>query len=176
MLYFFVRELVVQAERKVGPSTAPDLGNANVGIHVYEVETYCVAVRFFISCRKSREKRKKGEVMIYSTQMEAAKKGILTPEMRTVAKKENLSPDVIMERVAKGTIAIPANKNHTSLSAEGVGEGLRTKINVNLGVSGDCADYEEEFEKSKALIKIRRTSHYGSQQLRKNQHLSPTVD
>jgi phosphomethylpyrimidine synthase len=104
--------------------------------------------------------------MIYSTQMEAAKKGILTPEMRTVAKKENLSPDVIMERVAKGTIAIPANKNHTSLSAEGVGEGLRTKINVNLGVSGDCADYEEEFEKVKLSLKygaqaIMDLSNYG---------------
>ena len=70
----------------------------------------------------------------YKTQMEAAKKGIVTPEMETVAKKENFDVNVIMERVAKGTVAIPANINHKSLSAEGIGEGLKTKINVNLGI------------------------------------------
>ena len=54
----------------------------------------------------------------YATQMDAAKRGIVTPEIETVAKKENRPVEFIMERVAKGTIAIPANINHKSLSAE----------------------------------------------------------
>ena len=77
----------------------------------------------------------------YKTQMEAAKRGIITPEMKTVAEKENVSDDIIMKKVAAGTVAIPCNVNHKSISAEGIGEGLRTKINVNLGISGDCIDY-----------------------------------
>ena len=67
----------------------------------------------------------------YATQMDAAKRGIVTPEIETVAKKENRPVEFIMERVAKGTIAIPANINHKSLSAEAVGDGTRVKINVN---------------------------------------------
>ena len=58
----------------------------------------------------------------YATQMDAAKRGIVTPEIETVAKKENRPVEFIMERVAKGTIAIPANINHKSLSAEAVGD------------------------------------------------------
>ena len=102
----------------------------------------------------------------YRTQMEAAKTGIITPEMETVAAKEKTSPDVIRERVARGSVAIPANVGHASLSAEGVGEGLRTKINVNLGVSGDCKDYSLEMEKVKTALKfgaeaIMDLSNYG---------------
>ena len=102
----------------------------------------------------------------YKTQMEAAKKGIVTPEMETVAKKENLDVNVIMERVAKGTIAIPANINHKSLSAEGIGEGLKTKINVNLGISGDAKNYDLEMQKVDMSIKfgaeaIMDLSNYG---------------
>ena len=78
----------------------------------------------------------------YFTQMEAAKKGIITPEMKTVAEKEFLEAETIRERVALGQIAIPANVRHTSLCAEGIGKGLRTKINVNLGISGDANNYE----------------------------------
>ena len=88
----------------------------------------------------------------YRTQMEAAKKGIITPEMKTVAEKERLDVEVIRERVAKGSICIPANILHKSLSAEGIGEGLRTKINVNLGISGDCKDYSVEMQKVKMAV------------------------
>ena len=73
----------------------------------------------------------------YKTQMEAAKKGIITPEMETVAKKEYKTPEEIRECVSRGSICIPCNINHKNISAEGIGEGLRTKINVNLGISGD---------------------------------------
>ena len=88
----------------------------------------------------------------YATQMDAAKRGIVTPEIETVARKENRPVEFIMERVAKGTIAIPANINHKSLSAEAVGDGTRVKINVNLGISGDCKDYEMELRKVRMAI------------------------
>lgn len=104
--------------------------------------------------------------MKYKTQMEAAKNGIITKEMEIVANKERMNPELLRERVAKGTIAIPANILHTSLNPEGIGEGLKTKINVNLGVSGDCADYDKEFEKVKLSIEygveaIMDLSNYG---------------
>ena len=102
----------------------------------------------------------------YATQMDAAKRGIVTPEIETVAKKENRPVEFIMERVAKGTIAIPANINHKSLSAEAVGDGTRVKINVNLGISGDCKDYEMEMRKVRMAIdmgaeSIMDLSNYG---------------
>ncbi len=91
----------------------------------------------------------------YATQMDAAKKGIITPEMETVAKKESLSAEIIRERVALGTVAIPANINHKNLSAEGVGQGLKTKINVNLGISKDCADFSQEMAKVQMAIDFK---------------------
>lgn len=104
--------------------------------------------------------------MKYHTQMEAAKLGIITPQMETVAKKENREPEWIRERVANGTIAIPANINHKSLSPEGLGDGLKTKINVNLGISGDSVDYTREMEKVKMALSfgaeaIMDLSNYG---------------
>ncbi len=92
--------------------------------------------------------------MDYKTQMEAAKKGIITEQMKIVAKKEGMEAKKLMELVATGKVAIPANINHTALSPEGIGQGLKTKINVNLGVSGDCADYTNEFEKVKLSIEF----------------------
>ena len=90
----------------------------------------------------------------YATQMEAAKKGIITPEMKTVAEKEYTDPEMIRARVALGQIAIPANINHKSLCAEGIGKGLRTKINVNLGISGDAKNYEVELDKVRMALKF----------------------
>lgn len=83
----------------------------------------------------------------YATQMEAAKKGIVTREMEIVAAKEQMDVEHLRELVACGQVAIPCNIYHKSLSPEGIGTGLRTKINVNLGVSGDCRDYTMEMEK-----------------------------
>ena len=102
----------------------------------------------------------------YATQMDAAKRGIVTPEIETVARKENRPVEFIMERVAKGTIAIPANINQKSLSAEAVGDGTHVKINVNLGISGDCKDYEMELRKVRMAIdmgaeSIMDLSNYG---------------
>ncbi len=88
------------------------------------------------------------------TQIDAARAGICTPEMKAVAAKEYKTPEEICDAVAKGTIAIPANINHTTLDPEGVGEGLRTKVNVNLGISGDLMDEEMEFEKARIAIEL----------------------
>ncbi len=90
----------------------------------------------------------------YKTQMEAARKGIVTKEMETVAKKERMEPEKLRGLIADGRAAIPANIRHTALSPEGVGTGLRTKINVNLGVSGDCRDYEMEMRKADLAIRF----------------------
>ena len=93
--------------------------------------------------------------MEYSTQMDAAKKGIITKEMEIVAEKENRDVEYIRAKVAEGKIAIPANKNHKALSPEGVGEGLRTKINVNLGISKDCPESEPELEKVRVALEMK---------------------
>ena len=104
--------------------------------------------------------------MSYRTQMDAAKQGIITKQMEIVAQKEHLDPEVIRQRVAAGTVVIPANIRHTSLSPEGIGQGLKTKINVNLGISGDSVDYEREMEKVRLSLKfgaeaIMDLSNYG---------------
>ncbi|MGI5932277.1 MAG: phosphomethylpyrimidine synthase ThiC [Eubacterium sp.] len=83
----------------------------------------------------------------YTTQMDAARKGIITPQMETVARKEYMEPEKLRELVAEGKVAIPANIHHISLNPEGVGSMLRTKINVNLGISRDCKDYDAEMKK-----------------------------
>ncbi len=93
--------------------------------------------------------------MNYTTQMDAAKKGIITKEMEAVAGKENLTPEEVRTLVAKGSVAIPANKLHSSLSPEGVGEKMKTKINVNLGISRDCVDYELEMEKVQLALDMK---------------------
>ncbi|MCT4598259.1 MAG: phosphomethylpyrimidine synthase ThiC [Vallitalea sp.] len=105
----------------------------------------------------------------YTTQMDAARKGIITKEMEVVAKKENIDVEVLCSKIAKGTVVIPANKNHTSINPEGVGEGLRTKINVNLGISKDSYDLDREIEKVQTAIdmnveSIMDLSNYGKTQ------------
>ena len=102
----------------------------------------------------------------YKTQMEAAKLGIITPEMETVAKKEYISAEELRELVARGEVAIPCNINHKSISPEGIGSRMRTKINVNLGISGDVKDYEIEMKKVDMAISfgaeaIMDLSNYG---------------
>lgn len=90
----------------------------------------------------------------YTTQMDAARKGIVTKEMEIVAKKENMSTEELMDLVARGQVAIPANVNHTCIDPEGVGSMLRTKINVNLGVSRDCKDYDIEMKKVMSAVEL----------------------
>lgn len=89
------------------------------------------------------------------TQLEAAKQGIITEEMRQVAEDEHIDAEKIREGVEAGHIVIPANKNHRFLHAYGIGEGLRTKMNVNLGVSKDCHDYSVEQEKARLAWRMK---------------------
>ena len=81
------------------------------------------------------------------TQMELARKGIETPEMQTVCEYENIDMQLLMERVAKGTICIPKNINHNIILPRGVGKGLKTKVNANIGTSKDYCDISEELKK-----------------------------
>mgnify|MGYP000385249788 FL=1 len=90
----------------------------------------------------------------YTTQMDAARKGIATPQRKAVAEKEHMPLEQLMELVAKGQVAICANKAHTCLDPQGVGSMLRTKINVNLGVSRDCKDYDIEMKKVQSAIDL----------------------
>ncbi len=104
--------------------------------------------------------------MAYKTQMDAAKQGVITPEMEIVAGKEGIAPEQIREWVASGQVAIPCNINHKSISPEGIGDGLRVKINVNLGISGDSVDYDREMQKVQMSIdmgaeSIMDLSNYG---------------
>ncbi|MBM6817566.1 phosphomethylpyrimidine synthase ThiC [Olsenella uli] len=92
------------------------------------------------------------------TQIDYARAGQVTPEMRAVAEAERRDPDLIRAGVAAGRIAIPANVRHLErgLVPRGVGEGLSTKVNVNLGISGDVADAGMEWEK------VRTAEKYGA--------------
>lgn len=89
------------------------------------------------------------------TQLEAAAKGIITKEMETVAKEEHIDADLLRQRIADGTVVIPANVNHKSLHPYGIGKGLRTKMNVNLGISKDVCNYETEKEKARLAIDLK---------------------
>lgn len=95
--------------------------------------------------------------MEFQTQMDAARKGIVTKELRQVAQEEAIAEQELLELVAGGQVVIPANVRHTVLHPHGVGKGLRTKINVNLGVSGDCVDYRVEMEK------VRLAERFGAE-------------
>ncbi|MBQ7666406.1 MAG: phosphomethylpyrimidine synthase ThiC [Kiritimatiellae bacterium] len=88
----------------------------------------------------------------WTTQMDAARKGVATPELLAVAGKERIEPGRLMALVAEGKVAIPANRAHAALKPEGIGSALRTKINVNLGVSRDCRDYDAEMRKVMAAV------------------------
>ena len=90
----------------------------------------------------------------YTTQMDAARKGIVTKELEIVAKKERYSVEELLPLVASGKVVIPCNKNHECIDPNGVGSMLRTKINVNLGVSRDCKDYNIELQKVMSAVNM----------------------
>ena len=108
------------------------------------------------------------------TQLESARKGIITEQMEQVANSEGKTPQEIMELVALGKVAIPVNKNHSNIVARGIGEGLKTKINVNLGISRDCTDFTVELDKVRKAVEmdadaIMDLSSYGkTQEFRKS--------
>ena len=92
--------------------------------------------------------------MNYTTQMDAARKGIVTKEMEAVAAKEQMDIKELMDYMAKGQIIIPCNKRHTCIEPNGIGSMLKTKINVNLGISRDWKDMDMEIEKVNNAVKM----------------------
>lgn len=92
--------------------------------------------------------------MTYTTQMNAAKQGIITPAMEIVATKEQMDVEELRKLVAQGKIVIPANKLHQCLNVNGIGSMLKTKINVNLGTSRDLNDLDMELKKVNDAINM----------------------
>ena len=91
---------------------------------------------------------------MYKTQMEAARNGIITEQMKIVAEYEYKKPEEIRDFVAKGQVVICGNKLHKCIEPKGIGSMLKTKINVNLGGSRDCKDYDIEMRKVQESIKL----------------------
>jgi phosphomethylpyrimidine synthase len=85
-----------------------------------------------------------------TTQLEYARQGIITQEMKTVAKAEGLSETFIRDHVAKGEIVIPCNPNRKDQKVVGIGTGLRTKVNASIGTSSDICNIDLEVQKAKA--------------------------
>jgi phosphomethylpyrimidine synthase len=81
------------------------------------------------------------------TQLEQARSGVITEEMKTVAQRERVDAAWLMAQVAKGRVVIPANERHKGLVPCGIGQGLLVKVNANIGTSSDRAIIEEELEK-----------------------------
>lgn len=90
----------------------------------------------------------------FTTQMDAARKGIITPELEKVAESERMDKENLRKLIAEGKVVICANKKHTCLKPEGVGSALRTKINANIGVSRDCKDYDLEMKKVLSAVEL----------------------
>ena len=88
-----------------------------------------------------------------TTQIKAAKMGQLTPEMRLIAKEEKIPEEKLMKRVAKGTVIITRNPGREKVHPVGIGKGLRTKVNTNIGTSQDLCDLNLELEKAKIAVK-----------------------
>jgi len=86
------------------------------------------------------------------TQLEKARSGTVTPEMRTVAEREQVDVTWLMNQVAKGRVVIPANRRHERLVPCGIGEGLFIKVNSNIGTSSDRAIIDEEMEKLRVSV------------------------
>lgn len=88
------------------------------------------------------------------TQMYYARRGELTKEMSYVAKVEGVSENLVMDEVAKGSIIIPANVNHTNLKPMGIGRKLKTKINANIGNSSLSSDICAELRKLEICLEF----------------------
>ena len=86
------------------------------------------------------------------TQLELARKGIISPQMSLVAEHEGVEAEFIRRGVAEGTIVIPASTGHSNLVPCGIGQGLKTKVNANIGTSSDFGNIDTELEKLRVAI------------------------
>lgn len=92
------------------------------------------------------------------TQMESARRGVVTEAMVRVASKEGLDPETIRKNVARGTVVIPANVEHKNLDPIGIGKNLTIKVNANIGTSGDHVNLQEELSKLSTAIEAKADS------------------
>ncbi len=88
------------------------------------------------------------------TQLELARQGSISEAAKAVAADERLDPEFIRQGIAQGSIVIPANANHCGLKPCGIGQGLRTKVNANIGTSSDWGDLDTELEKLRVAIEV----------------------
>jgi len=86
------------------------------------------------------------------TQLELAREGTMSPQMELVARREGVDAEFVRQGVANGTIVVPANINHENLAPCGIGQGLKTKVNANIGTSSDFCDVASELEKLRVAI------------------------
>jgi len=86
------------------------------------------------------------------TQLELAREGIISPQMEVVAQREGVEAEFVRQGVAGGTIVIPANTKHTNLVPCGIGQGLKTKVNANIGASSDFGNIDTELEKLRVAV------------------------
>ena len=89
------------------------------------------------------------------TQLESARRGVITEAMLRVAQNEGIDPEALRARVAEGTVVIPLNKKHNTIEPLGIGKGLAIKVNANIGTSGDQVDLHEELEKLQVSIEAK---------------------
>ncbi|MBM3251295.1 MAG: phosphomethylpyrimidine synthase ThiC [Candidatus Omnitrophica bacterium] len=87
------------------------------------------------------------------TQLESARKNKVSSQMRKVANAENISVSYLLSKISQGKIVIPANINHKIKKICGIGEGLSTKVNVNIGTSTDKSEINDEIKKIKVAIR-----------------------
>ncbi len=88
-----------------------------------------------------------------TTLIRQARSGTVTEEMKIVAQQEGVSPEKIRDRIARGTVIILRNLAHEGVKVKGVGQGLTTKVNVNVGTSSRVCDIKMEIEKVKIAVK-----------------------
>ena len=93
---------------------------------------------------------------IKMTQLELAKQGVISPQIKQVAQQEDMSQDVVQQYTAEGKIVIPSNVNHANLVPCGIGNGLTVKVNANIGTSSDYGNLDSELEK------LRISTHFGA--------------
>jgi len=89
------------------------------------------------------------------TQLELARKGSMSPQMKRVAEKEGLDPEFIRQGIGRGEIVVPANARHSNLDPCGIGKGLCTKVNANIGTSSDWGTAETELEKARISVEYK---------------------
>lgn len=89
------------------------------------------------------------------TQIEEARKGNITPSLKKVAEEEGFPPETVLDLVLQGKVVIPHNPNHFPLHPVGIGQKLRTKVNVNIGTSIDFPQEEEELKKVQVSLKYK---------------------